>query len=208
MTCEPIRSIFGADGSDRAKPPREGVTLIEIMLVLALLVVIGAVAAPMLEGSLARAKLEQSGELVRAAWTKARLSASESGETRVFRFEQNGARYQILALGELLLPENSTLSVDDTPERDVSDLLRLGEARLPDGVVFAKGEVSASAQVAALLGETAVTGWSAPILFRPDGTTSDATLVLANSAQQTIVVTLRGLTGVSRVSDESSEVVR
>lgn len=208
MTCETIRSVLDADGSDRAKSLPRGVTLIEIMLVLALLVVIGAVAAPMLEGSLARAKLEQSAELVRAAWTKARLSASQSGATRVFRFEQNGARYQILSLDDLLLPENSTLTLDDTPERDVSDLLRLGEARLPDGVVFVEGEVSASAQVAALLGETAATGWSAPILFRPDGTTSDATLVLANDAQQTIEVTLRGLTGVSRVSDEASEVGR
>ena len=47
--------------------------------------------------------------------------------------------------------------------------------------------------------------WSPPILFNPDGTTSDASLVLQNDKGQTIRVTLRGLTGIADASDVGRE---
>jgi prepilin-type N-terminal cleavage/methylation domain-containing protein len=188
--------------------PRNGMTLVEVILVLALLVVIGAVSAPLLEGSFTRARLEHGGDLVRAAWTRARLAAAESATTYVFRCEPNGSRYQIVTLAALSLPETSILTPDITDERAAADMLRLGENRLPDGVVFSSAEIAASAEVAALVGETAGTDWSSPILFRPDGTTSDASVILTNSEQQTLRVTLRGLTGVSRTSDMTSEAQR
>jgi len=184
---------------------RGGMTLMEVMLVLALLVIIGAISAPLLEGSFTRARLQHGGDLVRAAWTRARLAAAEAGTTYVFRFEQNGSRYQVITLADLSLPEASLLAPDIAGERDAADILRLGESRLPEGVVFSSANIAASAQVAALLGDAVNIGWSTPILFRPDGTTSDARVVLTNEQQQTISVTLRGLTGVSRVSDETSE---
>ena len=65
-----------------AKRPRHhGLTLVEVILVLALLVVIAAVSTPLLEGSFTRAGLQGGGDLLRAAWGKARLAAMESGET-------------------------------------------------------------------------------------------------------------------------------
>jgi hypothetical protein len=44
-------------------------------------------------------------------------------------------------------------------------------------------------------------------VFHPDGTTSDASIVLANEGGQTLRVTLRGLTGISNVGDIGSEAV-
>ena len=41
---------------------------------------------------------------------------------------------------------------------------------------------------------------STPIFFYPDGTTSNARLVVANERGRYILLTLRGLTGVVRVS--------
>jgi hypothetical protein len=58
----------------------------------------------------------------------------------------------------------------------------------------------------ATLGAPSGGAWSSPVLFHPDGTTSDATVVLANDAGQTVRVTLRGLTGSSNVSDVGAEV--
>jgi type II secretory pathway pseudopilin PulG len=50
---------------------RFGLTLVEVILVLALLVVVGAVTVPVLSGSITQARLQHSGDLVRAAWGKA-----------------------------------------------------------------------------------------------------------------------------------------
>ena len=174
---------------------------------LALLVVIGAVSAPLLGGSFSRAGLRSGGDVLRGALARTRLAAMESGQTYVFRYEPNGSRYQILTLSEVGLPEGNVIAPDTGGERDVSDRLRLSENRLPEGIVFATGNVSASSQLMATLGSTGEGPWSAPILFQPDGTTSDASILLTNGQQQTIRVTLRGLTGISNISDVGNEAV-
>jgi type II secretory pathway pseudopilin PulG len=187
---------------------RRGLTLVEVCLVLALLVVLGAISAPLLGGSFARAELQGAGDLLRAAWSRARLAAMESGQTYVFRFQPNGSEFQIVTLSDLGTPGAEVLpAVDTTSEQKPEDILRLPENRLPEGVLFAAGEVSASSQVLATLGTATGGVWSSPILFHPNGTTSDATLVLANDAQQTIRVTLRGLTGISNVTEVGKEAV-
>lgn len=191
-----------------ASGTRSGLTLVEVILVLALLVVIGAVSAPLLEGSFSRAGLHGASDLLRAAWAKARLAAMESGQTHVFRFEPNGSRFQMVALDALGLPESEELQpADPNIEHRAVDILRLSQNRLPDGVIFAAGDVSTSSQIMATLPDAAEGPWSSPILFHPDGTTSDASLVLSNARQQTIRVTLRGLTGISNATEVGVEAV-
>ena len=193
---------------DRASPQR-GLTLVEVILVLALLVVIGAVSVPLLESSFSRAGLHSAGDTLRGAWAKARLAAMQSGQTCVFRYEPNGSRFQIAALNQLELPETSALQPDTAgTRREAVDMLRLPRNRLPDGVVFAAGEVSTSTQLVATLPGAADGPWSNPILFYPDGTTSDASVLLSNSRQTMIRVTLRGLTGISNTTDVTSEALR
>jgi prepilin-type N-terminal cleavage/methylation domain-containing protein len=185
---------------------QHGLTLVEVILVLALLVVIGGVSAPLLEGSFSRAGLQNGADMLRGAWGRARLAAMESGSTHVFRYEIRGSRYLISSFDSLGTaaeppPENSDV------RRDPSDLIRLGQNRLPDGIVFAAGDIAASTQVEALLGQLPAGAWSAPILFHVNGTTSDASLVLANDSENTIRVTLRGLTGISNAGDVDKEPV-
>jgi Tfp pilus assembly protein FimT len=183
-----------------------GLTLVEVLLVLALLVVIGAVSAPMLEGSFSRAALQNGGDLLRAAWSKARLAALESGESCVFRFEPHGSRYQMVKLVDLGSAEAETLEAETSgADHPAVDMLRLGKYRLPDGVTFAGADIVTSNQVVATIGDTSGGPWSEPIVFHPDGTTTDASVLLANERHQTIRVTLRGLTGISHAGDVGSE---
>jgi type II secretory pathway pseudopilin PulG len=187
---------------------RSGLTLVEVLLVLALLVVIGAVSAPLLEGAFSRAELQSAGEIVRGAWTKARLAAMQTGQIYVFRFEPAGSRFQIVALNELGLPESNDLPpADPTISYEAADTLRLPQTRLPEGVVFASGDIAPSSLVLATLPGAETGAWSAPIVFRSDGTTTDASLLLTNERQQTIRVTLRGLTGISDITDVAAEVL-
>jgi hypothetical protein len=50
-----------------------------------------------------------------------------------------------------------------------------------------------------MVGLTGEQSWGMPIFFFPDGTTSNAQMVLANEDQDTVTVTLRGLTGMVRL---------
>lgn len=188
---------------------RSGFTLFEILLVMALLVVIAGVMMPVIADSLSRARLENGGELVRAAWGRARLAAMESGEPYVFRYEPNGSRYQIALLTALTgenADEVNSLPAEEEEDADYeeADMLRLSKARLPQDIVFARGEVAAVPQLAGAAASQDG-GWSPPITFYADGTTTDAAVQITNPDGEWIYVTLRGLTGISRASEASSE---
>jgi len=184
-----------------------GLTLIEVVLVLALLGVIGAISIPLLEGSFSRAALYSGGDLLRGAWAQARLSAMQNGEAFVFRFEPNGSRFQIVQLNALGTPATDMLApVDPENPEETGEFVRLSQNKLPDGIVFSGGDISSSARVMATLPGAEGGSWSRPILFYPDGTTSDASIVLANDRQVQIRVTLRGLTGLSQSADVESMV--
>jgi hypothetical protein len=77
---------------------------------------------------------------------------------------------------------------------------------LPEGVVFLVGEAVSDSRGMQIEAAAAEEGqyqqtWSPPILFYPDGTSSDAIIILANRRYQVVEVTLRGITGMSHSGD-------
>jgi hypothetical protein len=83
---------------------------------------------------------------------------------------------------------------DDTP------------TELPEGILFLGGETasdqrSASIDEAIAQEQSRERVWSPPILFYPDGSTSNAIIVLNNKRNQVIEVSLRGITGMTQTSD-------
>lgn len=196
--------MFGHASRPVVRP--NGLTLVEVILVLSLLVVIAAISVPAMNGSFSRAHLSAGADLLRDAWSRGRLTAMQSGQIQAFRFEPKGARFQLVALDQLGMPESQSLAPDDGSEHSEHDILRLAPARLPDNVIFAAGDVASSAQATAMLGSSSDATWSQPIMFNPDGTTSDASLLLQNDQGQTIRVTLRGLTGIASASEVGNEV--
>jgi prepilin-type N-terminal cleavage/methylation domain-containing protein len=206
-----------------------GFTLIEVVLVLSLLVVIFAVSVPYLGSSFSRANLSGAADLVRGALARSRVKAMESGRAQVFRCERDNGEYKTIALADLELQNNSSgvggnasyerandsenredenSSGDSSNENSPSDILRLEANRLPSDVKFAAVEVASSTMVAAIYGTAGDDSWSDPIVFNPDGTSSDASILLQNDREQTIRVTLRGLTGVATAGDIGSEEVQ
>lgn len=197
---------------DHGAPPlprRRGLTLIEICLVLALLVVIASFALPMLGGAMERRSLTSGASLLQAGWTRARLAAMQSGQTYVVRLEPKGSRFQVLSIDQLALPEKQEITPEGPDsENSVYDILRFFKTRLPDGIKFANANIGSSNQLTATMGTAGDGPWSSPILFHPDGTTSDASVVLMNEPGQTIRVSLRGLTGTAIASDVGREDVQ
>jgi hypothetical protein len=77
---------------------------------------------------------------------------------------------------------------------------------LPDGITFVGGDSAtdsrgAAAEQSAPSGAGAQAAWSPPILFYPDGSSSDAYVIVGNTRQMGIRVELRGMTGTARVGE-------
>ena len=173
-----------------------GMTLMELLLVIAIMVVVTAVAAPAVQQTLANQSLKKSADRVRVAMGQARVKAIKNGEEYAvfispggsffnvapFRtFEQQGA---LAGQRELDLVEGRATSFED-------DLL-------PRGVVFVAAEAAVDSRGADILATTGSKGALEPIFFYPDGTSQDAIITLQNQKQATIEVHLRGLTGIAK----------
>ena len=187
---------------------RSAFTLIEVLLALALVVALGAATWPVLQRPWAGHKLLNAADQVRAQWGKARVHAMSSGETVVFRYSPDGARYQTEAKpneASAEAPLDDALAGPGLFTAEEAALM-CDERELPKGVTFLAAEVAedsrsvaedASAEpIADREGE-----WSGPIYFFPDGTCTTARILLANEYEDCVEVALRGLTGVAKVSE-------
>jgi Tfp pilus assembly protein FimT len=196
-------------------------TLVELLVVLALLVVIGSIVVPVFTGSFSSVRLRRAGDQILTRWSQARAMAIERGETYQFTFTPESGTYQVgpwMPLVEEVIGGTATSSAStatSTTATSESAAIAATEdptgqsVSLPDQITFKSGQIAvedaltAERQVASMQaqGDDA----STPILFFPDGTTSQASVVLANDRNQFIRLTLRSLTGVGRATDILSQ---
>lgn len=202
-----------------------GFTMLELLLVLGVIVAFMAVSIPAIHGPLQNYRLRKAADLVRARWAKARSTAMRNGQTMVFRFLPGQSQFQVLPWeSESDLVESSLFLAGTAAGGTVvgssvgaggigataninsgTNVLGVVE-ELPDGVIFVglEGVVNVRDAVASERLQMATggsDGWSGPILFYPDGTTSTVRLVLGNNQGQFVMLKLRGLSGVAEVSD-------
>ena len=78
----------------RPSTPRPAFTLMEMLLVLAILVITAALSAPALRGVMRNAELTSAAEKVRTEWTRGHVLAMKTGRIHVFRYEPNGRKYK------------------------------------------------------------------------------------------------------------------
>jgi prepilin-type N-terminal cleavage/methylation domain-containing protein len=192
---------------------RRGYTLLELLLVVAILVVLTAVAWPALRSPWGRARIEEAGHAVRVALARVRVEAIESAMPYQFRFQPGTGTYEYgpaPALGGRNA-ETALAAFDpdaaDSESADPEDLAV--EEDLPEGVRFVDPE-SAALRVAGSVvldapayAESAATSgaaeWSAPIVFYPNGRSLSARLTLVAPDGRMVDVVLRGLTGTAKV---------
>ncbi|MGI9430324.1 MAG: hypothetical protein ACR2NM_16805 [Bythopirellula sp.] len=196
---------------------RHAMTLFELLLVLVLLVVVGSLAAPLFEGSFSSLRLRRGTDQILAAWSEARTQSIESGQIYQFRFKPDAGDYRVDPWSgglETELLEDETLVLgevtsDQDTNHDTDEEAQLANwksaAELPESIVFSNAQQITENELGQRqltnLDEGSLTEWSAPILFFPDGTTSESSLLLKNSKNLYCRATLRSLTGVGRASD-------
>lgn len=214
---------------------RHGWTLMELLLVLAILVIIAGLSLPALLPAFESQRLARSADQIRAVWGRTRVAAMKSGQIHLFRFTPGGREYMVdVWYGEL--DEATAPGVPgfgDSPAGAMAPasagavgpggVAGAGSAtqqvysrdigkpqQLPEDIVFVDAQVQddtralkvamefgASQNQASPTGQT----WSRPILFYPDGTTSDAQIFITNPRDRYVMIELRGLTGISQASD-------
>ena len=182
-------------------PQRSAFTLFELLLVLALLVIMGSIAAVSITAGDERVKLRQSADRLARAWTEARLQAIESGSPRVFRC-RIGDSWGYVGVSDNpseSLAVAATQAATGTATGQTE--LQLSDEQQDSSVVFEQLLVSPRPGEPAIGGGVSDGGLSAMILFYPDGATSDAEATLTNDNGRSLRVTLRGLTGAARVTD-------
>jgi len=158
---------------------RPGYTLLELVLVLAIIVLMIGLTWPLLEQPLAYERLRHAADQVLAEWTTARIEAMRTGEHRIFCYEQDSPNYWFEG--------------DSTPEEQ--------RPKLPEGVIFVSSQKEEDARESLEEGGLGDLG-DPEIWFYADGTCSDVPeLLLANEYGMRIRLVLRGLTGVTLVDE-------
>jgi type II secretion system protein H len=189
---------------------RRGFTLMEVVLVLAIMAIVAALTWPALQKPLANRRLHSAADEVRTEWCQARSEAMRSGRTYAFRYEVGGDRFYMQPESGPIVPASrssaATLNLDTSGAKSGTATGAAGQSdtkSLPKGVRFS-GEKSVSVTPAAASTppqDSPTGGWSEPVLFYPDGTASDVQLVLICNQTYAVRVMLRGTTATATVAD-------
>lgn len=190
---------------DRAVPSqrtsaRTGYTLLELLIVAALLSLIASLTLPSFQRLAARSEVQEAGRQLRVALLEARLAAIESGHLTYFRYQLGNDQFEIGRAAGTSQPRQ-TPGGGGAPAWGDVDVEPTAEPRaLSRGIRFvdpsADGQHEPSATA---VGSDDASSWSEPLLFFPNGRTFNARIALASNSHR-VELRVRGLTGTVQVS--------
>jgi prepilin-type N-terminal cleavage/methylation domain-containing protein len=180
---------------------RHGITLLEILLVVAIVALIASLAMPNLLRTFAAHTIDKSADIVRSEMGRARVKAIRSGKIYAFVYNLGQSQMAVRPFDALVQAGSiDHFTSTGTADRRSSHLDYSGE-NLPRGIRFAAGSAVADVRSEYVTEEVGGTsGKMTPILFYPDGSSQNAKIVLTNEAGDAVQIILRGLTGSARVA--------
>ncbi|MDA1014690.1 MAG: prepilin-type N-terminal cleavage/methylation domain-containing protein [Planctomycetota bacterium] len=190
---------------------RAAFTLLEIVIVLAIVSTIAALAWPVTMRWIADRSVHESAIVVRSSLVSARLWAIDTSLTYQFRFEPNGRNFIVFPHDREYATSNQTQPNADPAYASA----RAISGELPENVSFQllSDSVSVEQLTPELLkglpnaAELSRVRWSAPLLFHSDGTAlTDATIRIADKAENEYHITIRSLTGMPTLKEGPPEV--
>jgi Tfp pilus assembly protein FimT len=210
--------------AEEEKRKRRGYTLMEMVLVQGVIVVLVAMGWPALRSSLGKSRLQESAKQVRIQLSRARLQAMETGTVLEFRFKPGERRYEIRqragqsagekfalhSAGATAHPSStsggargSQSSDESVKRRELAEDVFFHDPRLTkddSGYESESENGAASSDSDSTEHDHDDAGWSAPIVFYPNGQSTNALLRLNGPRDFHVDVTVRGLTGAVTIS--------
>jgi len=176
---------------------RRAYTLVEVTLVLALMVILGAIGYPSIDAMYASVKVEGASDSVRGAWSEAQAHAVNEGRPYRFAVVPGKGNYRIA-------PDSSDYwNGGNHPTIGEDNPAIIIEGSLPKGIAFTMdGSGPPSGNEETALPDDAVSSgqWVTTAVFLPDGTAQDdCDIQLQMPGSSPKVVHLRALTGVVTV---------
>lgn len=200
---------------------RSAVTLLELMLVLALLVAFAGIAIPSFEAMVSSRRLSQSIDKLRNDIMTGRVTAMRTGQAQVMRMTLQGKDYSIApwlggseaqdaSAGATVMQSGQVIQTQATSGGGaVSTSEASGSTKqLSDGVQFSAVETLVDSRNALAIQQSGGTvpnsggssqgdgsGLSAPLLLYPDGSCTTAQIILQDDRGRRMAIQLRGVTG-------------
>ncbi len=175
---------------------KSGFTLIELMLVLALIALVAFISYPAFDAWFQGQKLSEAVDQVRTLWIKARTNAMEEGQPYRFAWEMNSGRFR--AGPDVMENWPELAGAANGPHLASSDVGMglMEEKELPEGVRFVAGEPGSGGSQDAIIFQSN----GIALILAPDGTEKPETKVIfADHSGQMRALRIRGMTGVVTV---------
>lgn len=175
----------------RAADPRHGFTLIEMLLVLAVLVALTALGIGSLVGMDDSQRLPRLADDLRGLFAGLRVRSMESGQTHQWAYKPNTSDWLVRASGQSSAADESVVPQPGPLRYDLANLL--GPHRLENNVVFVPPVQGATATP--LFVSDLVEAGYLVFEFRPDGSSDDIEVALADAEGFGITLRVNGRTG-------------
>jgi prepilin-type N-terminal cleavage/methylation domain-containing protein len=176
-----------------------GFTLLELLLVLAVLVTVVSLTWPSVIRYLREQDIRDGAEATRAAAATTRIKAIDTGLTYQFRYEPQGRRFVVIPFDPPeTIAASSTATLGGVSTFPVLSGQLSEQCRFvvpPDQPAVSEGLPPEAFAGLPNAGELQGTSWGPPILFFPDGTAVDATFGITNQDDLRVDLAVRGLTG-------------
>jgi type II secretory pathway pseudopilin PulG len=176
-------------------------TLFEMMISMSVIVLIAGIVWPILMQFFDESELLDSGRVVRDTLSTSRLAAIDMGVPYHFVYEPGGSHFLMIPAGGVEQAQEEGIQGSETFPT------RAGE--LSEGYTFqpSEGDDAGTMQVdAGMMGAVPDASgfdgaaWSSPAVFFPDGTGIDYRFEIRDEAGRYVTLSVRGLTGESKVS--------
>lgn len=189
---------------DRQPPRHRGYTLVELLIVVAILTAMVGLGLPSLRKFSEKGELLNAARQLRAELLSARLAAIESGNPTAFRYQLGGRSFAVIKpQADSASEPAASPSLETTGEGwgEVAEIEEGDEQQLPAGLQFLDPQDPEAAPAAARSEPASGGGgeWSSPVVFYPNGRALNAQLRLA-SRRYRVDVLVRGLTGTVQIS--------
>lgn len=199
---------------------RGGYTLVEMLLVVAVIGTLAAMTWPSVLRMQADHDLSSAAEQVRMQLAAARTKAIKSGVKYQFVHEPKGRNFAVIPLEPEPQQQQSTSGGGTSAVSSASNAQKNSSGELPAKLTFvplnATSTLPLPSQTLSAMafqgldnaGTLASISWSEPLVFAPDGSAMDAVVTIGDNRGQRIDLTVRGLTGATATGPMRQEAAR